>query len=107
MRSERTSASFISANGFQSGALEAARNTNIHLVTWNEFQERFFDRWFEAMRIRLAAVADEVFEYSDYFHRRTTSVLHAIPERVEELMTLHHRCSAYASATSYHHMFRS
>jgi hypothetical protein len=73
----------ISANGFQSGALEAARNTNIHLVTWNEFQERFFDRWFEAMRIKLAAVADEVFEYSDYFHRRTTSVLHAIPERVE------------------------
>ena len=47
----------ISANGFQSGALEAANNTNIHLVTWNEFQERFFDRWFETMRVKLAAVA--------------------------------------------------
>ena len=97
----------ISANGFQSRALEAAQSTNIHLVTWTEFQARFVERGFEAMRIKLAAVADDVSEYSDYFHRRTTSVLHAIPERVEELMTLHHRCSAYATATSYHHMFRS
>ena len=57
----------ISANGFQSGAEQAAQSTNIHLVTWDEFQARFLDRWFEAMRLKLAAVADEVFEYSDYF----------------------------------------
>jgi hypothetical protein len=36
----------ISAKGFQSGALEAARNTNIELLSWDEFQERFFARWF-------------------------------------------------------------
>lgn len=96
----------ISAKGFQAGALEAARNTNIELLSWDEFQRRFFDRWFEAMGVKLAAVADDVFEYSDYFHRRTTSVLHAIKERVDELMTLHQRCSAYASATSYIHMLK-
>jgi hypothetical protein len=96
----------ISANGFQSGAVEAAKNTNIHLVTWQEFQSRFYDRWFEAMRLKLAEVADEVFAYSDYFHRRTTSVLHAIPERVEELQTLWKRCSAYSTATSYHQMVK-
>jgi hypothetical protein len=96
----------ISSNGFQSGAVETAKNTNIDLVTWEEFQSRFYDRWFEAMRLRLAEVADEVFAYSDYFHRRTTSVLHAIPERVEELRTLWERCSAYATATSYYERVR-
>jgi hypothetical protein len=96
----------ISARGFQRGAIDAARNTNIELLSWDEFQARFFDRWFEAMRVKLAAVADEIFAYSDYFHPRMTSVLHAIPERVDELMTLHQRCSAYASTTSYHHLFK-
>jgi hypothetical protein len=96
----------ISAKGFQAGALEAARNTNIELLSWEEFQTRFFDRWFDAMRVKLAAVADKVFDYADYFHPRTTSVLHAIPARVEELMMLHQRCSAYVTATSYHQVFR-
>ena len=91
----------ISAHGFQRGAIQAAENTCVHLVTWEEFQARFFDRWFAAMRVKLAARADEVFEYSDYFHRRTTSVLHGIPARVEELSSLHHRFSAYITVTSY------
>src|SRR5262249_2125647 len=37
----------ISSAGFQSGAFSAAANTNIRLVTWNEFQEKFADRWME------------------------------------------------------------
>ncbi len=96
----------ISSQGLQSGALEAAHHTNIELVSWDEFQNRFFERWFEAMRAKLAPVADGVFEYSDYFHRRTTSVLHAIPERVDELMALHKRFSAYTHATSYMQVVR-
>lgn len=31
----------ISSSGFQSGALEAARNTNIRLLSWAEFLEKF------------------------------------------------------------------
>ena len=96
----------ISAKGFQAGAIEAARSTNIELLSWDEFQNRFFDRWFDAMRVKLAVVADAVFDYADYFHPRTTNVLHAISARVEELMTLHQRCSAYVTATSYHHVFK-
>lgn len=36
----------ISSVGFQDGAFEAAKNTNIRLLSWNEFQEMFAHRWF-------------------------------------------------------------
>jgi hypothetical protein len=85
----------VSSVGFQSGAIEAVKNTNIELVTWQQFQKRFYDRWFDAMGAKLEQVAAEVCEYSDYFHPRTTSVLHAIPERVDELKTLWEHFSAY------------
>jgi hypothetical protein len=96
----------ISSAGFQTGAVETAKKTNLELVTWQQFQERFYDRWKESMRAKLAIMADEVFDYSDYFHRRTTSVLHAIPERVQELESLWQRFSAYSGATSYSHLWR-
>jgi Restriction endonuclease len=36
---------FISASGFQSGALEVVRHTNVHLVDWIGFQDMFAERW--------------------------------------------------------------
>lgn len=36
---------FISAEGFQSGAHEVVRHTNIHLLDWLGFQELFVERW--------------------------------------------------------------
>ena len=44
----------ISTAGFQSGAERAARNSNIALVSWEAFQQQFFDRWLKAMGTRLA-----------------------------------------------------
>jgi hypothetical protein len=38
---------FISARGFQEGAHEVIRHTNIHLCSWGEFQEMFLERWCE------------------------------------------------------------
>lgn len=38
---------FISSAGFQAGAHEVVRNTNLHLLPWAEFQEMFVDRWCE------------------------------------------------------------
>jgi hypothetical protein len=35
----------VSRSGFQSGAFAAAESTNIELVTWEEFQERFEKTW--------------------------------------------------------------
>src|SRR5262249_50416153 len=54
-----------------------------------------YDRWFGAMQSRLEEVSLEVRELGDYFNRRTTSVLHRIPQRVDELQSLHNRFSAY------------
>ena len=36
----------ISKKGFQSGAFEAAINTNLRLFNWQEFQSLFADRWY-------------------------------------------------------------
>ena len=43
----------ISKKGFQSGAYEAARNTNVHLVSWEEFQCLHEERWTDATYSRL------------------------------------------------------
>ena len=37
----------ISTNGFQSGSYEAAKYTNVRIVTWEEFQELFEEKWIE------------------------------------------------------------
>ena len=36
----------ISRAGFQAGAYEAAANTNVKLLSWQEFQEFFEDQWY-------------------------------------------------------------
>lgn len=36
---------FVSAQGFQAGAYEVARHTNVHLLDWNGFQDLFLERW--------------------------------------------------------------
>lgn len=39
----------ISKRGYQSGAYEAATNSNVMLLSWNEFQEFFLDAWYVGM----------------------------------------------------------
>lgn len=39
----------ISRAGFQAGAIDAARDTNIDLVTFEEFQEMHFEKWIKNM----------------------------------------------------------
>jgi hypothetical protein len=56
----------ISSAGFQSGAHEAAQNTNLHLVTFPEVQAIFFDRWRIAMGERFTPYADRLFPYWDF-----------------------------------------
>jgi Restriction endonuclease len=56
----------ISRTGFQSGAYEAVRNTNVNLVTFSELQAIFFDRWRTAMGERFMPYADRLSPYWDY-----------------------------------------
>jgi hypothetical protein len=54
----------ISRKGFQSGAFEAAKVTNIELVTFAKFQEIYFDKW---IKHRIKAIEDEVGNINYYY----------------------------------------
>ena len=57
----------ISKNGFQSGAYEAVSNTNIFLVSWEQFQEMLFDSWRKNMFKEIEKFGKNFSEYLDYF----------------------------------------
>lgn len=54
----------ISRAGFQKGAYEAVQATNIELVTFAEFQERYFDKWFKN---RIWAVENCIGNFNTYY----------------------------------------
>jgi len=56
----------ISRAGFQAGAKEAVKNTNLDLLAFKELQSLFFDRWRIAMGKRYLPYADRLFPYWDY-----------------------------------------
>jgi hypothetical protein len=60
----------ISRAGFQAGAKEAVKNTNLDLLTFVELQTLFFDRWRVAMGKKYLPHADRLFPYWDYPGRR-------------------------------------
>lgn len=56
----------ISVSGFQEGAFAAAANTNVKLVTWNEFQAEFEVTWFKKfMSPHITAVLDPLLSYTE------------------------------------------
>jgi Restriction endonuclease len=55
----------ISAKGFQAGANEAARFTNVDLLTWQQFEDLMFDRWYAAITFRLHRLFGQVFPLMD------------------------------------------
>ena len=54
----------ISKVGFQSGAVDAAASTNIELLTFSEFQEVYFEKWFHK---RLWDIEEEVGDFNTYY----------------------------------------
>lgn len=56
----------ISKNGFQSGAYNAAKNSNIELLDWDQFQEMHFEAWCNSMHKRLRPLAEAFSYYFDY-----------------------------------------
>ena len=53
---------FISRKVYQSGAKAAAESSNIILLTWEEFQEHFYDRWLGTVSNHLMFVCDRIYE---------------------------------------------
>ncbi len=61
----------ISSKGFQSGAYEAAKSTNIKLLSWEEFQNEFCDRWYEEFFMpTLHHANDPLVEYTEPINTR-------------------------------------
>jgi hypothetical protein len=56
----------ISRAGFQSGAREAVKQTNIDLLTFEELQAIFLDRWRISVCKHFMPFADRLFPYWDY-----------------------------------------
>ena len=52
--------------GFQAGAHDAVRNTNIDLITFSELQSIFFECWNASMCARFMPYADRLFPYWDF-----------------------------------------
>lgn len=50
----------VSRTGFQTGAVEAATKTNIHLVTWEDLQHRFGKQWLGYQASSLELVVAEM-----------------------------------------------
>jgi len=54
----------ISRVGFQVGAFEAARATNIELATFAEFQNIYFEKWITK---RIWAIENEIGDFNSYY----------------------------------------
>lgn len=57
----------ISKAGFQSGAYRASENTNISLLTWNEFLNLVEKRWLTCMSEKLDKIGKVLRDYSDLY----------------------------------------
>jgi restriction system protein len=72
----------VALNGFQKGATDAARYTNIRLLAWPEFQALFAPRWFERYFVRaLSTAAGPLIEYTEPINSRIGRKATALPRR--------------------------
>lgn len=67
----------VSKNGFQSGAREASRFTNIQLVTFEELQHLYGNEWFRKQRAKLAPLLDKLRSiYGLHFEQFNPATIH-------------------------------
>ncbi|MDC7767287.1 restriction endonuclease [Priestia aryabhattai] len=53
----------ISQKGFQEGAEQAASQTNINLITWDDFQQIFEEKWVKSMYSQVKDKIDSILNY--------------------------------------------
>lgn len=61
----------ISSKGFQKGAVEAAKFSNIKLFNWEEFEKLFEQKWYDDYFVtNLFKNCDPLIEYTEYINSR-------------------------------------
>lgn len=85
----------VSASGFQRGARDAAKYTNVRLLSWNEFQSLFVDRWFLNYFVReLAETSGALIDYTEPFNSRVFKMAEELaPEAKDDFLRLRKRYS--------------
>ena len=71
----------ISRIGFQRGAVEAAYATNIELVTFEEFQKIYFEKWLSA---RCWAIEKEIRGFPTYYEPLGIPGMHLLTDEAEQ-----------------------
>ncbi|QAZ69366.1 restriction endonuclease [Solidesulfovibrio carbinolicus] len=79
----------ISKNGFQAGALEYTKNTNIVCLTFEDLQEKYIDIWFERYFCKEIGIqAYYLHKYTDYM----SSVVKFMDEEHWKLVPYESKC---------------
>lgn len=66
----------ITTSDFQKGAESAAKFTNVELVSWEEFQNKFFESWFESFFItEITKELDPLMTYIEPFQPKWVETL--------------------------------
>jgi hypothetical protein len=91
----------ISKKGYQSGAYEASANSNIMLLTWNEFQEFFFDAWYAGMWKRVHSISVPIIQYLGPFDERVDKVIGSSKEAQSLYYAIFKKFCAYVEVSLY------
>jgi len=88
----------VSASGFQPGAVEAVKNTNIRLLTWEGFNKLFTRRWIDSfMAPRIYEAVDPLVEYTEPVNSRIFRKAEKLSESGRDRFTeLRDRYGAFA-----------
>lgn len=88
----------ISSRTFQRGAYEAAKNSNVKLLNWFEFQELFIDRWIQDYMLpRIYQESDALVDYTEPINSRIFRKADALdPELQEQFIALRPQYEALA-----------
>ncbi len=83
----------ITTSRFQSGAIQNTDFTNIQLVTWEEFQEIFFDVWysnyfFKEMNKQLYFNYEPVVEWFDDLDKKDKKLFNDIKNKLSEILEI-------------------
>jgi len=97
----------ISRVGFQSGAHEAAKKTNISLVNWYDFQALFSDRWVAGRYEQIRPELEKLFEYYDYLSAPIRNSIQGNEDRMKEYGQILDRYKSQANINPWNRMIGS
>lgn len=69
----------LSRRGFQRGAVSAVANTNVRLLTWDQFQALYVDRWYDrAFRVTIDRESEVLADYTEPINPRVNRAVQAL-----------------------------